>query len=231
MIAASAHTPLDRVRREARGDVRPFELERDGEGEAEDGEEPAPTPEPSPEEAHVQTLSDAIRDGRLVEIEYLAVGENVSTRAIEPHALERELPHWYVHSLGPLARRAAVVPARPDAARDAPRRDVRAPPRPRAGEAPRRHDRPRPLHEGLRGLADRARAPGRSTDGTALEELRLGSVDWVIGEILSYRGEAIVLEPPEIRKAIAARAKELRKELFGRKKTRREELASGQAAR
>src|SRR5688500_19151162 len=28
----------------------------------------------------------------------VAVGEETSTRVVEPHALERELPWWYVHS-------------------------------------------------------------------------------------------------------------------------------------
>ena len=40
-----------------------------------------------------------------------------------------------------------------------------------------------------------------------------GSVEWLIGEVLSQRGEAILLEPEEMRKAVADRARELGNEL------------------
>jgi hypothetical protein len=55
------------------------------------------------------------------------------------------------------------------------------------------------------------------TDGTALEEIRHGSQEWLVAEIISFRGEAIVLEPAGIRRAVAARARVLRKELFRRR--------------
>jgi predicted DNA-binding transcriptional regulator YafY len=45
-----------------------------------------------------------------------------------------------------------------------------------------------------------------------VRELPAGE-DWLVGEILSYRGEAAVLEPAEMRKRVAARAKELAREL------------------
>ncbi len=48
-------------------------------------------------------------------------------------------------------------------------------------------------------------------DGTALEELRFGSEDWLVGEILAHRGMAVVLEPRELRTRIRARAQELAK--------------------
>jgi predicted DNA-binding transcriptional regulator YafY len=35
----------------------------------------------------------------------------------------------------------------------------------------------------------------------------------LVGEILSYRGEAVVLEPPELRREIVARAKAVQREL------------------
>jgi predicted DNA-binding transcriptional regulator YafY len=50
-------------------------------------------------------------------------------------------------------------------------------------------------------------------DGTALAEMPVGSVEWLIGEVLSQRGEAILLEPEEMRKAVANRARELANEL------------------
>ena len=50
-------------------------------------------------------------------------------------------------------------------------------------------------------------------DGTALSEMPVGSPEWLVGEILFYRGEAVVLGPEDLRAAIAARAKKLVSEL------------------
>ena len=50
-------------------------------------------------------------------------------------------------------------------------------------------------------------------DGTALAEMPVGSQEWLTGEILSQRGESILLEPEEMREALAARAHELANEL------------------
>ena len=41
-------------------------------------------------------------------------------------------------------------------------------------------------------------------DGTALAEMPVGSREWLIGEILSQRGEAVLLEPAEMRKEVAS---------------------------
>ncbi len=46
-------------------------------------------------------------------------------------------------------------------------------------------------------------------DGSALEALQVGSADWLVGEILSHGGEAVVLEPPDLRQEVADRAKAL----------------------
>ena len=46
-------------------------------------------------------------------------------------------------------------------------------------------------------------------DGAALAETAVGSPEWLTGEILSYRGEAVVLEPGDLRVLIATRAREL----------------------
>src|SRR5207245_992192 len=88
MIAADAQTPLERVRRKLEETFGQFDL--------------AQTAEPRParaEEKLVATLSDGIRRQRLVEIEYQKEGEEtLSTRIVEPHIIERELPHWYIHT-------------------------------------------------------------------------------------------------------------------------------------
>jgi predicted DNA-binding transcriptional regulator YafY len=41
----------------------------------------------------------------------------------------------------------------------------------------------------------------------------VGSPEWLIGEILAYRGEAIVLAPEDLRGRIGTRARELAAEL------------------
>jgi hypothetical protein len=51
------------------------------------------------------------------------------------------------------------------------------------------------------------------TDGSAINEQSVGSAEWLIGEILRYRGEAELLEPPELRRTIAKRAQALAHEL------------------
>jgi len=50
-------------------------------------------------------------------------------------------------------------------------------------------------------------------DGSAAAERPVGSPEWLMGEVLSYRGEAVVLEPPELRREIAERAKAVQREL------------------
>jgi predicted DNA-binding transcriptional regulator YafY len=50
-------------------------------------------------------------------------------------------------------------------------------------------------------------------DGTAVTEMPVGSPEWLIGEILSHRGSAVLLEPAEMRAGVANRARELAAEL------------------
>src|SRR5262249_22767211 len=88
MIAAEAHTPLERVRRKLEETFGEFELAR--------------TPEPqtrTDEEDLIGTLSTAMRRGRFVEIEYQKE-ENAEPElhVVEPYSFERALPHWYVHT-------------------------------------------------------------------------------------------------------------------------------------
>ena len=50
-------------------------------------------------------------------------------------------------------------------------------------------------------------------DKTAVASLRVGKGDWLAGEIMADRGEAVVLEPAELRPVIAKRAAQLVREL------------------
>ena len=209
MIAAEAHTPLERVRRKLEETFGQFEQA----SEDEDAE-------PTAEESLVGVLSQAIRESRVVEIEYKAVGEETSTRTIEPHDLERELPHWYVHSWD--RTRDGQRSFRLDRMKSVklldetfePRREV-VPQKLRDVQTARVLFR----KEAAAWRIERGAVP--LSDGSALEEVRHGSADWLVGEILSYRGAAVVLEPAEIREAVATRAKKLAKELRRRPAARR----------
>jgi proteasome accessory factor BC len=203
MIAADAHTPLDRVRKKLEETFGQFELSQStqaGVGLA--------------EADLVATLTEGIRERRLVEIEYQKEGEQTwSKRVVEPYSLERELPNWRVHTW--------------DRSRDAERsfrldrmRTARLTPE---SFEPRPGFEPRGLRDArtakvlyLKGVAARWAAERGATplkDGTALAEMPVGSAEWLVGEILSQRGEAVLLEPEEMRKAVATRARELAGEL------------------
>jgi proteasome accessory factor BC len=205
MIAAEAQTPLERVRRKLEETFGEFDL-------------PERPPEPeagSEEEQLIRTFSQAIREQRLVEIEYVAVGEQTSTRVVEPHALERELPWWYVHSWD--RTKDGQRSFRLDRMRGATLLDETFEPRP--GLEPRKLRDvtiARVLFdpEVARWRLERGAVPLQK--GYALEEMGVGGSDWLVGEILSHRGFAEVLEPQNLRAEVAARAKRLRAALAKR---------------
>jgi proteasome accessory factor BC len=201
MIAADAHTPLDRVRRKLEETFGEVDLSQTAEPQLDRAEEQL-----------VRTLSEGIRQRRLVEIEYQKEEEDMlSTRIVEPYVLERRLPYWYVHTWdrGPDAQRSFRL----DRMRSARLQREKYEPRPEfeikelSGEPARIWYSPKiarwKVEEGATLLED----------GAALSERPVGSEEWLLGEILSDRGEAVLLEPDDLRKRIAQRAKELAKEL------------------
>jgi proteasome accessory factor C len=203
MIAADAHTPLDRVRTKLEETFGQFEL--------------AQTPNPQIAEAEadlVATLTEGIRERRLVEIEYQKEGEQTwSKRVVEPYSLERELPNWRVHTWD--RSRDAERSFRLDRMRSAQLTQERFEPRTAFDPHGFRDGRSAKILY-LKGVAARWAAERGATplkDGTALAEMPVGSVEWLIGEVLSQRGEAVLLEPEEMRKAVADRARELASEL------------------
>ena len=202
MIAADAHTPLDRVRRKLEETFGQFEL--------------AQTPSPHVGEAEedlIATFAQAIRERRLVEIEYQKAGEQTwSKRTVEPYALERELPNWRVHTWD--RTRDAERSFRLDRMRNAKLADEVF--EPRDGFEPSRFRDARTARvlytkPVARWALERGARPLK--DGTALADMPVGSAEWLVGEILSYRGEAIVLGPEDLRRRIAERAKALAGEL------------------
>src|SRR5205814_8312247 len=88
MSASDGRTPLDGVRKKLEETFGEFDL--------------AQTPEPhigEDEEGLVATLTQGIRERRLVELDYLKEGEeSTSEHLVEPYSMERRLPYWYVHT-------------------------------------------------------------------------------------------------------------------------------------
>ena len=203
MIAADAHTPLERVRQKLEETFGEFDL-----GQA------AEPRSARAEEKLVATLSEGIRQHRVVEIEYQKEGEDtLSTRLVEPHVIERQLPYWYVHTWD--RTREAQRSFRLDRMRSA--RLQRDTFEPREGF--------RPDHLGGAGVVARiwyskriARWKAEEgarllSDGAALADKAVGSEEWLVGEILADRGEAVLLEPDDLRERVAGRAKALAREL------------------
>jgi len=203
MIAADAHTPLERVRRKLEETFGQFELPQTAEPRGARAEEKL-----------VGSLSEGIRQRRLVEIEYQKEGEeSLSTRIVEPYMLERQLPNWYVHTWD--RTRDAQRSFRLDRMRSA--RLQREEFEPREGFQPDRLSSASvaariwyskkiarwKVEEGARALSD----------GAAQAHTAVGSEEWLLGEILGDRGEAVLLEPENLRKQVAGRAKALAREL------------------
>ncbi|MBA3384790.1 MAG: WYL domain-containing protein [Actinobacteria bacterium] len=202
MIAAEAHNPLEKVRRKLEETFGQFELSQ--RPEAHVGAE---------EEDFVKTLSQAIRERRLVEIEYQKEGEETWTqRVVEPYVLERALPNWLVHAWD--RSRDAERSFRLDRMRTAKLTKERF--EPREGFDPHEFRDSRLaqiLYSPVVARWQVERGAVLLRDGSALREVRIGSEEWLIGEALGQRGEAVVLEPAELRPVIARRAKELAQEL------------------
>jgi predicted DNA-binding transcriptional regulator YafY len=202
MIAADAHTPLDKVRKKLEDTFGQFEVTQ--------------TPEPTIERAEedlIGTLARGRDERRLVEIEYQKeVDAQPSTRLVEAYTFERALPHWYVHTWDRTSDGERSF--RLDRMRSA--KLLREKFEPREGFEPTRLRGARVarvLYTPEIARYEIERGARKLAGGGALREIPVGSDEWLESEILSKRGEAIVLEPPELRSRIAARARELAKEL------------------
>jgi predicted DNA-binding transcriptional regulator YafY len=201
-IAAQVHTPLDRVRKKL----------EDTFGQFEDHQTPEPR-EQLAEEELVATLSRGIADRRVVAIDYMKEGEETaSERLVEPYTFERVLPNWIIHTWDRSA--GGERSFRLDRMRSA--RVTNEKFEPREGfdphflvdASPVRVRYAKPV---ARYRVERGATP--LTDGSALATLRVGTSDWLVGEILADRGDAVVLEPESMRPAIAKRAAQLLREL------------------
>jgi predicted DNA-binding transcriptional regulator YafY len=134
------------------------------------------------------------------------------TRVVEPYSIERRLPHWYVHTWD--TERDQARSYRLDRMRKA---TVL-----KQAFAPRDGFDPAELHSATTAriwyspnvarweIEKGARA---LVDGAAIADKSVGSAEWLVGEVVSYRGEAIVLEPQDLRARVALRARALANEL------------------
>jgi predicted DNA-binding transcriptional regulator YafY len=202
MIAADSHTTLGKVRQKLEDTFGQFEREQAPEQNVELAEEDL-----------VSKLARGMREHRLVEIEYQKeMDAQSSTRLVEPYSLERQLPHWYVHTWDRTS--GAERSFRLDRMRSA--KLMREKFEPREGfetTGLRGARRARVLYSKEIARYEIERGARRLTSGAALREIPVGSDEWLVSEILSKRGEAVLLEPQELRSRIAARARELAKEL------------------
>jgi proteasome accessory factor BC len=209
MIAADSRSPLEKVRGKLEETFGQFELSQTPEVHVE-----------TDEERLVTTLSGAMEHQRVVRIEYLKEDEAEPTRReVEPYQFVRELPHWYVHTWD----RDAGGPRtfRLDRMRSAEPTGESFEPRPDFDPSYLRDPRvatilyAKPV---ARWKVERGARP--LSDGSALAELPYATEEWLLTEILADRGEAVVLDPAPLRKAVAARARALGRELRVRPRAR-----------
>jgi proteasome accessory factor BC len=207
MIAADSRTPLEKVRDKLEETFGQFEL----------AQTPGPQVE-TDEERLVATLSDAMENQKVIRITYLKEHEGEpSVREVEPYGFERELPNWSVHTWD----RDADGPRtfRLDRMRTAETTGETFEPRPDFDPSYRRNPSlARILYTREIARWKTERGARLLTDRSALAEVSYWTDDWLVTEVLADLGEAIVLEPAPLRKAVAARAKQLAREL---KPTRR----------
>ena len=203
MIAAESDTPLERVRRKLEETFGEFELAQ------------TPEPQAGSEEDLVATLAQGIRARRLVRIEYLKEGADTpSSRLVEPHEIERKLPHWYIHTFDRTANGERSF--RLDRMQSAVLTNETFEAREEFEPGVFRGARIATILYGPGETARRRLERGGAielSDGGALAVTPVGSSDWLVQEILSHRGEAVVIEPADLRALVAKRAGELVKEL------------------
>jgi proteasome accessory factor BC len=203
MVAAGTASPLDRVRSKLEETFGAFDLTQ------------TPEPHGGAEEDLVATLTRAIDGQRIVELEYLkAESTEVTTRTVEPYSIERRLPHWYVHTWD--LDRNEPRSYRLDRMKNAKQMRKRFVPRDGFDRSELHHATTARIWyspDVARWEVEKGATP--LVDGSALSERAVGSPEWLIGEVLSFRGAAVVLEPAELRARVADRARELER-LFRR---------------
>jgi proteasome accessory factor BC len=183
-----------------------------GEDPMEQGLQVAPT---SGDDSDVaRTLSEAIVERRLIELEYYKENEDeLIPRRVEPYALTNGREGWYVASFDPA--RDGVRHFRLDRIKQVRVTEETFEPRPevdpaaevdgwlRTGEVPAsRSARVWVSPERARWAREARRVVEEWSDGSVVVELSFAGVDWLVREILKEAGDAAVLEPEDAREAL-----------------------------
>lgn len=159
----------------------------------------------------------AIREERLLEIDYWTESRGTITqRVIEPHLLVNARDAWYVVAY---CRRAEdqrtfrldrIRSARVSEETFARRQDLTAGPYRPWGD--RRTPDGATLAQSAsvwcspdiaRWIAEEHSSRERYADGSVLVEIPYASEEWLVREILKYQGEAVLFEPPALRRTVA----------------------------
>ena len=205
LVAAEAHTTLATVRAKVEAAFGSFPL----------SDTPAPQGAGAEEDA-VTILNAGVHGRRLVDITYLSrSSDEFSTRTVEPYLLRRDDRGWYVETWDRTraGRRTFKVNYIKEAVLSA------------KTYAPR--EEMADIDHSLGGKvgiarvwfsADRARwelegRPGAlpAAGGAAVADVTFGSREWLVSEILRYRGQAEVLQPAAVRAQVRRSAERLQR--------------------
>jgi proteasome accessory factor C len=162
-------------------------------------------------------VSHAIREDRLLEIEYWTESRGAITRrTIEPHLLVNAQDAWYV--VAHCRRAGGQRTFKLDRIRSASLMDERFERRPEiTSTGPYMPWGSRPQPGGTvaqsasvwctpalaRWMLEKHGSRERFADGSVLIEIPYASEDWLVKELLKYQGEAVLFEPVSLRRTVA----------------------------
>ncbi len=164
-----------------------------------------------------EAVNQAVRDERLLDIEYWTSSKDTITeRTIEPHLLVNSEDAWYVVAYCHRAEEQRTF--RLDRIRGAVPRTERFERRPEitaSGPYLPWGDRREPIAQSAsvwcspslaRWMMEKHQSWERFADGSVLVEIPYASADWLVKELLKYRGEAVLFEPVALRGTVAEMA-------------------------
>ncbi len=214
LVAATAASDLDAVRSQLTASFG--------------GYESPSVPATAPNDEHqriLNQLTEGLREQRVLHLEYYSQNRHeLATRDIEPLALQRLTSNWYVVAW---CRKADDIRSfRLDRIKSISVLDTTFTPRDidlsnHVADSPSQlQDAPRTATVRFAPEVARWIVEGRSdavrlADGSALLDLATAGDQWLIEEILKYRGMATVVAPIDVRETIAQRSRALREQLVG----------------